>query len=242
MIQRLPSFDGKYRYFWITLITMPIVLFILALLFLNPPIRAQEPNTITVCRSGCTFSDLQKALNAAVPGNRIVLTAGETFVGNFRLPPKEAGGEPIIIESSMMDKLPQNGIRVQAEHAEFMPKLVPGDNTAPVLKTSEDEQYVERVDPANDTFYYGGPHGYAEGDRIAFWAFESVPAGLTVNQVYFVRLVSARAIQISLVKGGPVVDIRTAPQTRYFRSNLTRTGSGYTIRGIEFSASRPPHR
>lgn len=230
--------QSKRWLFWIAIITMPLIVFLLALPFLPSAIRAQDSAAaITVCQSGCRFSDLQAALNAAKPGDRLVLTAGETFAGNFRLPAKEEGGAPIIIESSEMDKLPPSGIRVQAEHAKFMPKLVPRDFGSPVLRTSEDEQYVERVDPATDTIHYGGRHGYADGDPVAFWVYEAVPAGLTVNQVYYVRRVSDTAIQIALVKGGPAVDIQSAPQTRYFRSNSTRTGSGYTIRGIEFSAS-----
>lgn len=237
MILRHLLFGRKHTLLWILLIAMPILLILLALPFLRTPIQAQEGGTITVCRSGCVFSDLQKALDAAVAGNRIVLTAGETFVGNFRLPPKAEGGDPIIIESSRMDQLPPSGVRVQAAHAEFMPKLIPQDTNAPVIRTSETEQYVERVDPATDTFHYGGPHGYVEDDRVAFWAYESVPQGLQLNQVYFVRFVSRTAIQIALTKGGPAVDIQSAPQPRYFRSNSTKTGSGYKMRGIEFSAS-----
>ena len=216
---------------------MPILLFLLALPFLHTPIRAQEANTITVCQSGCTHSDFQKALNAAVPGNRIVLTAGETFVGNFRLPPKEVGVEPIMIESSQMDKLPPSGIRIQAAHAAFMPKLVPRDNTRPVLQTSEYEQDVDSIDPGTDTIHYKSPHGYADGDPVAFWVYEEVPDGLKVNEKYYVRRVSNTAIQIASVKDGPPVDLKSTSRARFFQSNSTRTGSGYTIRGIEFSVS-----
>jgi hypothetical protein len=208
----------------------------LALLFLRAPIRAQEPNTITVCQSGCTHSDFQKALDAAVPGNRIVLTAGETFTGNFRLPPKNEGGEPIVIESSQMDKLPQAGTRIQAAHAVFMPKLVALSNEDPVLQTSEYEQTVVSVDPATDTIHFESPHGYADGDPVAFWIYDVVPDGLKVNEKYYVRRVSRTAIQITSVKDGPVVDIQSPFRSRFFRSNSTRTGSGYTIRGIEFAA------
>jgi hypothetical protein len=44
--------------------------------------------TITVCSSGCKYTRLQSAINAAQPGDTILLRAGQTFVGNFLLPAK----------------------------------------------------------------------------------------------------------------------------------------------------------
>ena len=53
-------------------------------------------STITVNAGG----DLQAALNAARPGDEIVLQAGATFTGTFTLLNKGAGKEWIIIRSS----------------------------------------------------------------------------------------------------------------------------------------------
>src|SRR4051812_8334396 len=39
----------------------------------------------TVCQSGCQYTSLQAAINDAVPGDVLLLRAGETFVGNFVL-------------------------------------------------------------------------------------------------------------------------------------------------------------
>jgi len=39
----------------------------------------------TVCASGCQYSNLQAAIDAAVPGDTILLRAGQTFVGNVWL-------------------------------------------------------------------------------------------------------------------------------------------------------------
>ncbi|NUR55083.1 MAG: hypothetical protein HOQ29_11595 [Acidobacteria bacterium] len=39
--------------------------------------------TLSVCASGCAYSDFQAALNAAAQGDTILLRAGETFDGNF---------------------------------------------------------------------------------------------------------------------------------------------------------------
>ncbi len=70
--------------------------------------------TLTVCASGCAYADLQLALNAANPGDTILLRAGETFVGNFVLPNKSGSNTaPILIRSDASDSsLPASGVRL----------------------------------------------------------------------------------------------------------------------------------
>jgi len=70
--------------------------------------------TLTVCASGCAYSDFQLALNASQPGDTILLRAGETFVGNFVLPAKSGSNTaPILIRSDAADSgLPADGIRL----------------------------------------------------------------------------------------------------------------------------------
>src|SRR5436305_7749310 len=51
---------------------------------------AAEAATLKVCASGCTYATLQPALDAAAPGDTILLRAGETFVGPFVLRAKPA--------------------------------------------------------------------------------------------------------------------------------------------------------
>jgi len=70
--------------------------------------------TLTVCASGCTYTDLQHAIDAAQPGDTIRLRAGETFVGHFRLPAKyNPNGEFIVIRSDAPDQLlPPAGTRL----------------------------------------------------------------------------------------------------------------------------------
>ncbi len=69
-----------------------LALTILSVLF---PIQPLQAATRTVAAGG----DLQAALNAAQPGDVVVLEAGARFVGNFRLPAKPTG--PVItIKSS----------------------------------------------------------------------------------------------------------------------------------------------
>ena len=68
--------------------------------------------TLMVCANGCPYSDFQLAINAAQPGDTILLRAGETFVGNFMLPDKPDGA-PILIRSDAPDSaLPDAGVRL----------------------------------------------------------------------------------------------------------------------------------
>src|SRR5690348_6391314 len=59
--------------------------------------------------------DLQKALDAAQPGDTIELAAGATFTGNFTLAAKSGTGW-IYVQSSALAKLPA-GTRVQPSDA-----------------------------------------------------------------------------------------------------------------------------
>lgn len=72
--------------------------------------------------------DLQAALNAAQPGDIILLDAGATFTGNFILPIKP-GSAFITIRSSASDgMLPAAGQRVGPQWADALPKLQSGNN------------------------------------------------------------------------------------------------------------------
>jgi len=96
-------------------------------------IRAQssgDPATRYVPRGG----NLQQALDAANPGDTILLEAGAAFTGNFVLRAKEGDGT-ITIASRALDALPE-GVRVGAAESKFMPKLVT-PNGEPVLRTEE---------------------------------------------------------------------------------------------------------
>jgi hypothetical protein len=67
--------------------------------------------------------DLQSALDAAQPGDLILLQAGATFVGNFVLPAKP-GAAFIIVRSAASDiSLPANGQRIGPNWASLLPKL-----------------------------------------------------------------------------------------------------------------------
>jgi hypothetical protein len=77
--------------------------------------------TLTVAAGG----NLQAALNAAQPGDTIVLVAGARFVGTFRLPPKSFGAA-ITIRSSQT--LPER--RVTPADAPLLPTIAPDGTEA----------------------------------------------------------------------------------------------------------------
>jgi hypothetical protein len=98
--------------------------------------RAPAPTgrTISVPAGG----DLQGALDAAAPGDVVVVQAGATFVGNFVLRPKpNAAGQWITVRTS--GTLPAEGSRVSPALAGQMPKILT-PNAAPALGTAPGAQ------------------------------------------------------------------------------------------------------
>lgn len=83
--------------------------------------------TVTAVNAG---ANLQTAIDAASPGDVLVLQAGATFTGNFTLPTK-AGSTYIYLISSALAALPV-GVRVSPAQAGSMPKIVSA-NTSPAL-------------------------------------------------------------------------------------------------------------
>jgi hypothetical protein len=78
--------------------------------------------------------NLQTALNAAVPGDVLLLDAGAEFVGNFVLPVK-SGAAPIVIRSAYHSALPLAGRRVSPADAPLLARLR-SPNTVAALRTA----------------------------------------------------------------------------------------------------------
>lgn len=94
--------------------------------FLNTSYPTTSGTTINVPRGG----DVQAAIDAAKLGDTIVLEAGATYTGHFKLTNKSGSGW-IVIRSSNMSGLPAEGTRVSpALHARAMPKLLAPDYTS----------------------------------------------------------------------------------------------------------------
>src|SRR5687767_2290831 len=73
--------------------------------------------TRTVCSSGCQYSSVQAAIDAALPGDTILLRAGQTFIGNYILRNKNTTSTQFItIRSDAADSnFPAAGVRLIPE-------------------------------------------------------------------------------------------------------------------------------
>ncbi len=65
--------------------------------------------TLRVCASGCPYTNLQPAIDAAAAGDTITLAAGQTFVGNFVLRAKPGSGWITIRSDAAHTLLPADG-------------------------------------------------------------------------------------------------------------------------------------
>jgi hypothetical protein len=103
---------------------MPRVVCLLACVLAFDAVRS-EAAVRTVCASGCQYSNLQTAIDQAVPGDDIVLRAGQTYVGNFILRAKSASSTAFITirSDAAASSLPAAGVRL-------VPEGKPGANTA----------------------------------------------------------------------------------------------------------------
>src|SRR5262245_26693498 len=78
--------------------------------------------------------NLQAAINDARPGDTIVLRAGETYTGNFKLPNK-SGDALITIRTAGDRGLPGEGGRISPAHADLLAKVQSG-SALPAFQTA----------------------------------------------------------------------------------------------------------
>ena len=95
-----------------------------------------EAATLTVNAGG----DLQAAINAAKPGDTILIAVGATFTGSFTLPAKN-GTSYITIRSAAPDSaLPPAGVRMTPAYAAQLPKIR-STSAGPAFRTSAGSSY-----------------------------------------------------------------------------------------------------
>ena len=87
--------------------------------------RHADAASRTVCSSGCQYSSVQAAVDAAVPGDTILLRAGQTFVENLTLRNKNTTSTLFITirSDAAASSLPPAGVRL-------IPEGKPGANTS----------------------------------------------------------------------------------------------------------------
>lgn len=101
----------------------------LALLCLTLVSGAESANAATIeVHAG---GNLQAAINAAQPGDTIVLDPGATYTGNFVLPVK-SGAAFITIRTAPTGGLPGDGMRVGPAHAPLLAKIRSNNSVASV--------------------------------------------------------------------------------------------------------------
>ncbi|MDX6693386.1 MAG: hypothetical protein QOF02_989, partial [Blastocatellia bacterium] len=112
---------------------------LIALLLFSGLTGTTRAATLTVAAGG----DLQSAINAAQPGDTILLEAGATFRGPFTLPNKGTSTALITIRTSTPDaSLPAAGERISPAYSALLPKLLaPGGGAAAIQTAAAAHHY-----------------------------------------------------------------------------------------------------
>lgn len=105
------------------------------LIFLSQKVAA---SVLTV--PSTQFPTVQSAVDAANPGDTIVLQANVTFTESVTLKYKP-GNDYITIQTSALSNLPAEGIRVNPAYSQFMPKITSA-NVDPEIRTEITAQGV----------------------------------------------------------------------------------------------------
>jgi len=96
------------------------------------PTPAASGNVVAVPAGG----NLQAAIDAAQPGDTILLTPGATYAGNFVLPVK-SGSDYVTIRSGAADSvLPADGVRITPDYVGRLPKVQGGIAGMPAFQTA----------------------------------------------------------------------------------------------------------
>lgn len=128
--------------------------------------------------------NLQAVINAAQPGDVILLEAGATFRGNFTLP-VHGGAQYITIRSTAPDGLlPAAGVRITPAHAALLPKIQ-SPNTAPAMRTAAGAHHWRLLflEFAANQFGAGEILRIGEGSS-AQSALSQVPYEIDVDRTY----------------------------------------------------------
>lgn len=139
-----------------------------------------EGATVTV-RSA---DNLQTALNAAQPGDTLMLEAGATFIGNFVLPAKN-GTADIVVRSDAPDNLlPGPNVRMTPTYAARLPKIRSNNAAAALRAAAGAHNWRLRLLEFPATLL-----GYGEIVRIgegstAQTSLSQVPYDIEIDRVY----------------------------------------------------------
>ena len=128
--------------------------------------------------------NLQDALNAAQPGDTILLEEGAEFVGNFVLPVK-AGEGWITLRSAAPDTvLPASGVRISPSDAPLLARLR-SPNSSPVLRTAARAHHwdIRYLELAPNLDGYGDIVQIGDGSSAQV-TLDMVPHHFVLNHLY----------------------------------------------------------
>ena len=127
--------------------------------------------------------NLQAAIDSAKGGDTIILQAGATYVGNFRLP-VHAGSGYVTIRTAASDQLPPDGTRITPAHIPYL-ATIKSPNTSAAMKTRAGAAYWRLLLLKFD----GNVKGYSDvlqlGDGSSAQSLMSqIPHHLIVDRIY----------------------------------------------------------
>ena len=127
--------------------------------------------------------NLQAAINAAQPGDTLLLPAGATFSGNFVLPVK-AGSQFITIRTAPGGALPPDGMRVSPTHAPFLARIQ-SPNNGPAIATVPGSHHwrLQLLEVPSTRMGYGDIIQIGDGSR-AQNSLAMVPHDIDLDRLY----------------------------------------------------------
>ena len=152
--------------------------------YLDTRYMAPNGRAISVPAGG----NLQLAIDTALPGDVILLQAGATFTGNFRLPKKSGSGWITIRSSAPDTSLPSEGQRITPAYSQIMARIV-SPNTYVAIQTVSavgvgfyrlvglEITYADTVGSSSGLVRFGDGYG-------AETALDQVPHDLVIDRSY----------------------------------------------------------
>ena len=158
--------------------------------------------------AGMDYTNLQTAINAAALGDVLILTAGETFSGNFTLPDKGAGTDWIYIISSDLVSLTE-GVRV-----------LPGDVASmPTIETVNTEAAVRSFRSAHH-YRFAGVHftvdvaiyqlirlGFSEVDDLPVTTEADLPHHITFDRCWITSTSTSNQLVNGILADGKYIGV-----------------------------------
>lgn len=210
--------------------------------------KSSNSSVRTVCSSGCEFSTVQQAINAADEGDVIELRAGETFAENVFI----VGKNHLTIRSSRWQELPSEGYRIDPDqHAELL-ATIQSNTSDPALEVGAAEHNMAQngLDVNTDFIQFDWTYlssRFSEGMMISCMASPEynavMPEPLVAGKRYYVRDWDANNFRarLSETPNGPPVDLTSVgstPQSFYYsrpRCARWEQPKDIVIEGIRFA-------